>query len=182
MVELQMLGRVQNTTETNFGNNVTKIWTFFDSLPLCHALMPLCHTLPYPLPPCVTSLMNGPYTNPDFTYHLPFLYLSIQIDSCADNPQIGLSMSSVFASLDMKLASTWKQQGVRAEGILNPVLNMNCIVSCTNKDLYIQLLIFIEKFSPLPGFEPTTYQVIVYEADDIPMCHRAYVTNQVCLY
>ena len=38
-----------------------------------------------------------------------------------------------------------------------------------------QLLIFIEKLSPLPGFEPTTYQVAVYEADDIPMCHRASV-------
>ena len=38
-----------------------------------------------------------------------------------------------------------------------------------------QLLIFIEKFSPLLGFEPTTYQVAVYEADDIPMCHCASV-------
>ena len=41
--------------------------------------------------------------------------------------------------------------------------------------IQIQLLIFIEKFSPLRGFEPATYQVTVYEADDIPMCHRASV-------
>ena len=33
-------------------------------------------------------------------------------------------MSSLFASLDMKLASTWKSQGVSGEGILNPVLNI----------------------------------------------------------
>ena len=37
-----------------------------------------------------------------------------------------------FASLDMKLAPKWKQQGMSGEGILEPVLNMNCIVSYTN--------------------------------------------------
>ena len=29
-----------------------------------------------------------------------------------------------------------------------------------------------EKSSPLLVLEPMTYQVTVYEADDIPMCHR----------
>ena len=33
----------------------------------------------------------------------------------------------------------------------------------------------LKKNSPLPGFEPTTYQVTVYEADNISMCHRASV-------
>ena len=37
-----------------------------------------------------------------------FLKLIHEQPLCADNPQIGLSMSSVCASLDMKLASTWK--------------------------------------------------------------------------
>ena len=33
----------------------------------------------------------------------------------------------------------------------------------------------LKKYSPLPGFEPTTYQVTVYEAADTPICHRASV-------
>ena len=40
------------------------------------------------------------------------------------------------------------------------------------------IIILIEKFSPLTGFGPTTYQVAVYEADDIPMCHRASVRHR----
>ena len=32
-----------------------------------------------------------------------------------------------------------------------------------------------KKSSHLRGFEPTTYQVTVYDAVDIPMCHRASV-------
>ena len=38
----------------------------------------------------------------------------------------------MFASLDVKPAPKWKWQGVNHEVILDPVLNMNCIVSCTN--------------------------------------------------
>ena len=37
--------------EGPFINDVTQFWTFFDPpSPLCYALMPYRHTLPYPLP------------------------------------------------------------------------------------------------------------------------------------
>ena len=60
-------------------------------------------------------------------YIIPFF------GNCADTHRLAyLSMSSVSASLDLKQAPKWKQQGVSGEGILDPVLNMNCIVSYTN--------------------------------------------------
>ena len=34
-----------------------------------------------------------------------------------------------------------------------------------------------KKSSPLPGFEPVTFQVTVHEANDIPICHCAFVPN-----
>ena len=36
-----------------------------------------------------------------------------------------------------------------------------------------------KKYSALPGFEPMTYQVTVYEADDKAMCRRASVSQNV---
>ena len=41
-----------------------QIWVFLTPLPLCHALMPCWHEIPYPPPPlCMTSLMNDPLRN-----------------------------------------------------------------------------------------------------------------------
>ena len=55
---------------------------------------------------------------------------------CADTPWIGLSMSSVFASLGMKLAQIWVARNEQWR-YLYPVLNMNCIVSCTNTETFL---------------------------------------------
>ena len=64
--------------------------------------------------------------------------------------------------------------------VTRPVQDHLAVLLLGNR-LYMRIGTFLviiqiqKKSSPLPGFESKTDQVGVYEANGIPMCHRAFV-------